>query len=143
MSESNTPTAAAVQVNMANLRGGIEYASQWTLMWLRFKKHKVALISMYIVLALYMTAVFSEFLAPFDPEVALRSEGDYKAKAYHPPQGIHLFDTSHGFSFSPYVDVLKEKVDPDTLKKIYVRDAERKIHCHFLCMVFLTNSSVW
>jgi peptide/nickel transport system permease protein len=131
MSESNTPAAPAAQVNMANLRGGIEYASQWTLMWLRFKKHKVALFSMYVVLALYMTAIFSEFLAPFDPEVALRAEGDYKAKAYHPPQGVHLFDTSHGFKFSPYIDVLKEQVDPDTLRKIYVRDADKKIPLSF------------
>ncbi|MDB5813150.1 MAG: appC [Rhodocyclales bacterium] len=136
MSELNTPAAAAVQVNMANLRGGIEYASQWTLMWLRFKKHKVALVSMYIVLALYMTAVFSEFLAPFDPEIALRAEGEYKAKAYHPPQGIHLFDTTHGIRFSPYVEVLKEKVDPETLRKLYVSDADRKIPLSFFAHGF-------
>lgn len=133
MSESNTPTAAAVQVNMANLRGGIEYASQWTLMWLRFKKHKLALVSMYVVIFLYLMAIFSEFLAPFNPEDALRAEGEYKAKAYHPPQGIHLFYTAKdgSISFNPHVTVLKEQVDPDTLRKIYVRDADRKIDVAF------------
>lgn len=133
MSESNTTTAAPVQVNMANLRGGIEYASQWTLMWLRFKKHKLALISMYVVIFLYVMAVFAEFLAPFDPEEALRSAGESKAKAYHPPQGIHLFytDKDGSISFNPHVTVLKEQVDPDTLRKIYVRDAERKIDVAF------------
>jgi peptide/nickel transport system permease protein len=133
MSESTITSAAAVQVNMANLRGGIEYASQWTLMWLRFKKHKLALISMYIVLGLYVMAVFSEFLAPFNPEDALRSEGEYKAKAYHPPQGIHLFytDSNGATSFNPHVTVLKEQVDPDTLKKIYVPDNNRKIDVSF------------
>jgi peptide/nickel transport system permease protein len=137
MSDSNTTTAAPVQVNMANLRGGIEYASQWTLMWLRFKKHKLALISMYIVLGLYVMAVFSEFLAPFNPEDALRADGEYKAKAYHPPQMVHLFDTSDGgVSFRPYVEVLKEQVDPDTLRKIYVPDAERKIEVSFFVRGF-------
>jgi len=132
MSESNTPTAASVQVNMANLRGGIEYASQWTLMWLRFKKHKLALVSMYIVLFLYLMAVFSEFLSPFNPEDALRAAGESKAKAYHPPQMVHLFDTSNGgISFRPYVEVLKEKVDPETLKKIYISDSDRKIEVSF------------
>jgi len=133
MSESTASTASPVQVNMANLRGGIEYASQWTLMWLRFKKHKLALVSMYIVLGLYVMAVFAEFLAPFNPEDALRAEGEYKAKAYHPPQGVHLFytDDSGSLSFNPHVTVLKEQVDPDTLKKIYVPDANRKIDVSF------------
>ncbi|HSD39574.1 MAG TPA: ABC transporter permease [Rhodocyclaceae bacterium] len=141
MSESTITAVAPVQVNMANLRGGIEYASQWTLMWLRFKKHRLALVSMYIVLGLYVVAIFSEFLAPFNPEEALRADGEYKAKAYHPPQGIHLFHTAPdgSVSFRPHVTVLKEQVDPETLKKTYIRDADRKIDVSFFVRGFEYN----
>ncbi|GAA5168075.1 ABC transporter permease [Viridibacterium curvum] len=135
MSDSNT-SVASVQVNMANLRGGIEHASQWTLMWLRFKKHKLALISMYIVLGLYIMALFSEFLAPFDPEEALKSNGEIKAKAYHPPQPIHLFDDK---GFNLHVQILKETVDPVSLKKTYVPDGDRKIELSFFVRGFEYN----
>lgn len=136
MSDTNA-TANPVQVNMANLRGGIEYASQWRLMWYRFRKHKLAMGGLVIVCLLYFTALFSEFLAPFDPEEALKAEGTVKAKAYHPPQMIHLFDTTGGgFKFSPYVEVLKETVDAESLRKTYVLDGEKKIPLSFFVRGF-------
>jgi peptide/nickel transport system permease protein len=129
MSETKTTPEAPAQVNMANLRGGIEYASQWTLMWHRFRKHKLALVSMYVVFALYLMAVFAEFLAPFNPEDALRMPGEYKAKTYHPPQMIHLIDSSDGgFAIRPYIQSFKETRDPNTLKMTYVEDPGKKIY---------------
>lgn len=108
---------------MANLRGGIEYASQWTLMWMRFKKHKLALFSMWFVFALYFVALFAEFLAPFDPELA------DKKTVFHPPQSVHFFDEN--WSFKPYADAYKLTRDPETLAPKYVLDDGRKVELEF------------
>ncbi|HEX5126583.1 MAG TPA: ABC transporter permease, partial [Rhodocyclaceae bacterium] len=140
MSAPTTSASANPQVNMANLRGGIEYASQWLLMWYRFRKHRLALASMFVVFLLYGMALFSEFLAPYNPEDSLRAEGSYKAQAFHPPQMIHLLDTSNGgFKLHPYVYVMKEKVDPDTLSKNYVIDDDKKIYLSFFVHGFEYN----
>jgi peptide/nickel transport system permease protein len=104
---------AAATVNMANLRGGIEYASQWELMWARFKKHKVAYWSMMFVAFLYVVAVFAEFLSPFDPE------DPSSRTVYQPPQMVK-FD-----GFKPYVTKFKLTRDPETLKPTYVDTDER------------------
>ena len=59
--------------------------SQFGLMWRRFKRHKLALVSLWIVGAFYLVALLAEFIAPVDP-------AHYSARyTYAPPQGLHLF----------------------------------------------------
>ena len=57
-------------------------AGQWQLMWWRFRKHKLALISSIIVLLIYVMALFCEFLATSLPATYSR---DF---LYAPPQRI-------------------------------------------------------
>ena len=40
-------------------------ASQWTLMGRKLKKHKLAKLSMLVLLILYLCAFFADFLAPY------------------------------------------------------------------------------
>jgi peptide/nickel transport system permease protein len=124
MTDSNATTAP---VNMANLRGGIEYASQWRLMWYRFRKHKLAVAGMIVVACFYLVAIFAEFLAPFDPERPMAR------LVYHPPQGIHLFD-EHGFN--PYAKGYKLTRDPETLKPVYMEDEENRTEVTFFARGF-------
>ena len=42
-------------------------ASQFRLMWRRFRRHRVAVISSIIVLVLYFIAGFGDFLSTYDP----------------------------------------------------------------------------
>jgi peptide/nickel transport system permease protein len=89
------------------------------LMWLRFKRHKLALFSLWAVLAIYLMALFAPFLSPMDPQRA-------KARfALHPPQALHLFDTQGGFR--PHVKAMRIQRDPDTLEPRFVSDGERLI----------------
>ncbi len=44
-------------------------ASQWKLMWWRFKKHRIAMGSVIVILTFYMVAAFSEFMAVSLPNV--------------------------------------------------------------------------
>ena len=43
-------------------------ASQWTLMWRKLKKHKLAQFSMVILLIMYLCALFADFVAPYGLE---------------------------------------------------------------------------
>jgi peptide/nickel transport system permease protein len=93
------------------------------LMWLRFKRHKLALIGLWVVIGIYLVALFAPFLSPMDPQQS-------KARfALHPPQMLHLFDEQ---GFNPHVKAMKLLRDPDTLDPRFVRDGERIIEVSFL-----------
>src|SRR5436189_267815 len=76
----------------------VEVASQWQLMWWRFKQHKVAFASAIVVLLIYVVALIPEFLAPYPSDIV---NARY---LYAPPQPLHLFRTDDGgFRFEPHV----------------------------------------
>ncbi len=43
-------------------------AGQWSLMWRRFRRHKLAFVSLWVLLALYLMAAFCEIIAPYNPD---------------------------------------------------------------------------
>jgi len=93
----------------------VAVATQRQLIWWRFKKHRLAVISAAIVLAFYMVTAFADTIAysePFDSQAA---------RSYIPPQPIHWFDA--GGHFHPQVYALKGKRDPRTFKLSYAPDA--------------------
>ena len=82
-------------------------ASQWKLIWWRFIRHRVAVISTIIVLSFYLIALFPEFFAIHDPRL------ENAPRTFIPPQGIHFFD---GFKPTlPYVYGLEGARNPVTL----------------------------
>ncbi len=95
--------------------------SEAQLTWLRFRRHRLAMIGLTIVIALYVIAIFAEAVAPFSPE---------KSNArlvFHPPQAIHLIDTDDsGWHFRPFVYGYRLARDPVTLAATYVLDGTRK-----------------
>src|SRR3954463_12160285 len=42
-------------------------ASQWQLIWWRFRKHRVAVFCSGVLAAFYLIAIIAEFVAPYDP----------------------------------------------------------------------------
>jgi peptide/nickel transport system permease protein len=90
------------------------------LMWWRFRRHKLAMVSSAVLIGLYLIALFWEFLVPYDPH---RIDVQF---VFVPPQGIHFFDED-GFHFPPYVNGLNGARDPDTLRKIYEIDPTVKL----------------
>lgn len=101
--------------------------TQWGLMWRRFRQHKLAVVSLWIVVAFYLVAAFAEFLAPLDPS-------DYNPRyTYAAPQGIHLFDTDEAgnWRLAPFVYGYKTEIDPVALRRTFVIDTETKIPVAF------------
>ncbi len=103
-----------------------DFASQWKLIWISFRKHKLAMTGLIIVAAMYLIGAFSEFLAPFDPN--LTSAPDI----YHPPQMIHLIDrTDGGFAINPHVKAMVAERDTFTLETVFSPDPDQKIYLDF------------
>ncbi len=94
-------------------------APPWKLMWWRFRKHRMALVSAAILIVFYFVAIFSEFVAPYDPDGALIQ---FKQV---PPTEIHIRDEAGQFQF-PFVYLHKRAMDPQTLQISYteVRSAQ-------------------
>jgi peptide/nickel transport system permease protein len=93
----------------------IYVASYMQLVWWRFLRHRMAVISAVLVLLLYFTAAFAEFVAPYDPE---NSFIRYKLA---PPTRIHIFD-DEGNLRRPFVYLMTRDRDPETLRSIYTED---------------------
>jgi peptide/nickel transport system permease protein len=102
-------------------------ASQWQLMWWRFRKHKVALVSAAVIALFYMVVIGADFLAYADPNV---SEAQ---RSLMPPQRLYWFD---GGRFAPYVHGFKGARDPQTFKRVYVADPEVKVPIRFFAQGF-------
>jgi peptide/nickel transport system permease protein len=121
----STEAPAASRVTAAEER--IFVASQWQLMWWRFRKHKLAMISGVIIIGFYLAAVGADFLAYADPN---SSEAQ---RSLMPPQPIYFFD---GWRFSPHVYAVKGRRDPMTFKRVYQADPNQKIPIRFLARGF-------
>jgi ABC-type dipeptide/oligopeptide/nickel transport systems, permease components len=97
----------------------IAVATQWQLMWWRFRKHKLAMGGTIILILFYLVAFGADFLSYVDPEASEAHRSLMK------PQPIHWFDNG---SFRPYVYKQIGKRDPRTFKRVYVPDTESKVY---------------
>jgi peptide/nickel transport system permease protein len=100
----------------------ISVATQWQLMWWRFRRHRLALLSAVVLILFYTLVLFADFFAYTDPtkdnaELLLLS-----------PQPIHWFDQG---SFNPHTFAVTGKRDPKTFKKVYQPDPTQKVQVQF------------
>lgn len=105
----------------------LSVATQRQLMWWRFKKHKIAVISLVIVLLFYGIALGAEFMATSDPR-----EGR-SARAIVPPQPIFTFDRGQ---FRLHVCGIAGVRDAYTLQRTYKTDCTQKIDIAFFARGF-------
>jgi peptide/nickel transport system permease protein len=102
-------------------------ASQWQLMWWRFRRHKIAVASGLVVIAFYVAVLGADFLAYADPDA---SEAQ---RSLMPPQRVYWFD---GGRFGPHVYAVKGARDPQTFKRVYQVDPSQKIPIRFFAEGF-------
>jgi peptide/nickel transport system permease protein len=101
----------------------VSVATQWQLMWWRFRKHRLAVVSAAIVAFFYGVVVFADFLAYADP-VASEAQRGYIA-----PQPLYWFYPDG--SFGPHVLGMTGKRDPTTFRRVYEPDPNQKIPITF------------
>lgn len=100
-------------------------ASQWQLMWRKFRKHKLAIVGGSILVILYILALFCEFFSPYN--IYKR----YPEYIYCPPQKVHFFDQKGNFHLRPFVYGLKKEMDPETWITKFYEDKSKKYYINF------------
>jgi peptide/nickel transport system permease protein len=93
-------------------------ASQWQLIWWRFRKHRLAMAGGIVILLFYLVVIGADFLAYSDPTASDAN------RSLMPPQAIHWLDDGR---LSPHVLMLKGRRDPVTLKRVYEPDPNKKL----------------
>ncbi|MGC8717888.1 MAG: ABC transporter permease, partial [bacterium] len=101
----------------------IYYASQWQLIWWKFRRHKLAIFGGVILFLLYIIAIFCEFLSPYTP--VTRFEGYQNA----PPVKIHIVD--NGKLQMPFIYGLKRELNMKTFQYEFTEDKTQKYYIHF------------
>ena len=100
-------------------------ASQWMLMWWKFKRHRVAVVSGIILLLMYGSTLVSEILVPYNLHTR---HTDF---IYAPPQSVRLFHD--GRFVGPFVYELKKTLNMETLRRDYTEDTSRPQPLRFFC----------
>ena len=100
-------------------------ASQWTLMWWKLKRHRLALICGIILAINYATVLFSEIIAPYNLHTR---NSDY---IYSPPQSVHLFH--EGEFIGPFVYGRGYELNMEILKRNYPINRDDVLPLRFFC----------
>ncbi len=95
----------------------IFYASQAQLIVWRFKRHKLALFSLIVLVIMYLVAAVPGFFAPYGVDER------FKKYSYAPPTQIKWFAEGEGF-VGPHIYQLKSELNLDTFAVTYVPDLE-------------------
>src|SRR3982750_1933642 len=85
----------------------IAVASNWTLVWWRFRRHRLALFSAILLGVLYLVVLCPDFFSTQNPELTDARQ------AFIPVQRLRVFD---GFAISPWVPAIVGKRNPTTLR---------------------------
>src|SRR3954452_543157 len=100
-------------------------ASSAKLIWWKFKRHRMALVSLVFLLALYGMLPFVEIVAPYG---LTKRHGDF---LYAPPQGLHLFH--EGRFVGPFTYPYEFKFDLEKFQRNYIVDRSKPQPLRFFC----------
>ena len=107
------------------------------MIWLRFKKHKIAVLSLVLLLILYVVSIFAEFFTPYDIEK--RFPGFENAE----PSTIYLFDENNYPLDSCRIINIQDGELAEPRKKGLETDGKREdimigviVGCFFICVLF-------
>lgn len=110
-----TDQAIALQPEL--IQNSDAVAGQWTLIWRRFCRHRLALAAGVVIFLIYLVALFAEVLAPVSSQT-------YDSRyTYAPPQQLRFAGYDAAGGFHPlYVNGYSMKVDPIALSRNYAPD---------------------
>lgn len=118
-----TTTRNPMPIDSTSAEEQLFVASQWKLVWLRFLRHRLAIVGAVFIIIFFLIAAFCEFLAPHDPLER------YAKRAFMPIQRIHFFD-----GLKPTLPYVYEKVgsrDPVTLAMVFEDDKSTKYRIRY------------
>lgn len=116
MAEKVQATLTLQPVSKAEER--VSVASNWQLVWWRFRKNKLAIFSALVLIFFYVIVLVPDFFSTQDPEAT------DAALAFIPMQGVSLWDNS-GLGLS--VPAVVGKRNPVTLRMEWQIDGSKKV----------------
>jgi peptide/nickel transport system permease protein len=122
---SPIPFDPHVAETMTAAQERIYLASQWRLMWWKFKRHRLAYVSFVFLSLVYASILISEFLAPYNLHTR---HVDF---IHMPPQPVHLFH--EGEFIGPFVYGRTMTLNMDTLKREYADNRQDIQPIRFFC----------
>ena len=100
-------------------------APNWVLVWRKFKRHKLGLISGIFLLTCYLILPIAGFIAPYTPN---ERSADY---LYAPPQSINLWHD--GRFIGPYVYPITATADLESFRWTYTTDTNTPMPLEYFC----------
>ena len=100
-------------------------ASQWQLMWWKFIRHRLALISGGFLLLMYGSILISEFLAPYNLHTRNINA------IFAPPQSVHFFH--EGEFKGPFVYGTNYKLNLTNLRREYTENTSKIYKMNLFC----------
>ena len=97
--------------------------SQWDLMFIKFRRHRLAMASGLFLILVYIVILFAEFFSPYP-------SNEKFGKFVHTPPVPILFWDEHGLS-RPFVYAYKQELDMETFQRTYVADTSQKHYLQF------------
>ena len=125
MSDTPHPSETRAERRERERREAYYSASQWTLIWWRFRRHRAAMVASTILGLMILLGLFAEFFAPYGPTERNR---EY---LYGAPQ-MPVFCDHNGCSLRPFVHGTRTERDPVTLRSRTVPDPEVRRYLRFL-----------
>jgi peptide/nickel transport system permease protein len=101
-------------------------ASQWQIMWWKFRRHRIAVAAAIVLAAFYASIVVSEFIAPYNLTTRDTSH------IYAPPQRIHFFH--EGRFVGPFVYGYDMRLNLENLRREYSDDTGKVFALRFFCL---------
>ena len=90
------------------------------LAWLRFKRHRLAMLGAVVLVILYSLAIVCEFVSPYTPD-------QRNVRALNaPPMDIRWIDAEGNFHFRPFVYRLEMTINPETWMREYREDYTKR-----------------
>ncbi|WP_137129126.1 ABC transporter permease [Rhizobium sp. FY34] len=98
-------------------------AKPWTLIWWRFRKHKLAVVSLGFMITLTLLAIFADFMSPYLP-------GTFnKLNTFAPPSVVRVIHD--GQLQRPFIYPMKRTRDMETARVIYQEDRTKVLPVRF------------
>jgi peptide/nickel transport system permease protein len=126
MADDRIPTPAPeerIPPTSSKAEERVSVASNWQLVWWRFRKHRLALISAFVLTIFYIVVLFPDFFSVIDPEET------NERLTFIPIQTIHL--TRDG-KLDPWVPGIVGKRNPVTLRMEWTVDETIRNRVRFL-----------
>ena len=95
------------------------------IMWIKFKRNRLAMIGLGILIFLYVTTFLCEFLTPYTLKDRM------KRFENHPPTPIHFVDKNGKFHLRPFVYGYERKADFATYRVTWELNPEKIYPIHF------------